>query len=84
MRSSGQSDVRELEVYKMLEGLGIELGPGAVPRYGLMCTSAVWACWTRGSVHALTEWPQAAPDLGGNADLFDLEGQIVKRKATAH
>ena len=28
--------VRELEVYKMLARLGIELGPGVIPRYGLM------------------------------------------------
>jgi hypothetical protein len=28
--------VRELEVYKMLERLGIELGAGVIPRYGLM------------------------------------------------
>lgn len=28
--------VRELEVYKMLARLGVELGAGAIPRYGLM------------------------------------------------
>jgi hypothetical protein len=28
--------VRELEVYKMLARLGIELGAGVIPRYGLM------------------------------------------------
>jgi hypothetical protein len=27
---------RELEVYKMLARLGIELGAGVIPRYGLM------------------------------------------------
>jgi hypothetical protein len=28
--------VRELDVYKMLARLGIELGAGVIPRYGLM------------------------------------------------
>jgi hypothetical protein len=28
--------IRELEVYKMLARLGIELGAGVIPRYGLM------------------------------------------------
>jgi hypothetical protein len=28
--------VREMEVYKMLARLGIELGAGVIPRYGLM------------------------------------------------
>jgi hypothetical protein len=36
-RSAMPSDeVRELEVYKMLARLGIELGAGVIPRYGLM------------------------------------------------
>ena len=37
----GKCDVRELEVYRMLERLGIELGAGVIPRYGLIYASPV-------------------------------------------
>jgi hypothetical protein len=40
--------VPELEVYKMLERLGIELGAGVVPRYGLM-SAAVRLCLDSGA-----------------------------------
>ena len=40
--------VPELEVYKMLERLGIELGAGVIPRYGLM-SAAVRLCVDAGA-----------------------------------
>src|SRR6478735_8015258 len=42
--SSENSDLQELQVYKMMERLGIELGAGVIPRYGLMYVSAVRNC----------------------------------------
>lgn len=39
-----ENGIGELEVYKMLARLGIDLGIGAIPRYGLMCIDAVRAC----------------------------------------
>jgi hypothetical protein len=86
-------DLGELEVYKMLERLGIELGAGVIPRYGLMYTSAVRACRSCGSVRACTEWLGAssatavAPDFCPNADIFfelELEGQTVPRRGAKH
>jgi hypothetical protein len=44
MSSSEKSDLPELQVYKMLEHLGIELGAGVIPRYGLMYISAIRNC----------------------------------------
>jgi hypothetical protein len=41
MPSSEKRDLPELQIYKMLERLGIELGAGVIPRYGLMDISAV-------------------------------------------
>ena len=41
MPSSEKRDLPELQVYKMLERLGIELGAGVIPRYGLMDISPV-------------------------------------------
>jgi hypothetical protein len=96
MPSSDKRDLGELEVYKMLERLGIELGAGVVPRYGLMYTSAVRTCRNCGSVRACTEWLGAtsatdvapvAPGFCPNADLlFELElnGQTVSRSTVEH
>jgi len=41
MPTSEKGELRELQVYKMLERLGLELGAGVIPRYGLMDISAV-------------------------------------------
>ena len=40
----------EIDVGKMLESIGVELGPGVIPRYGLMYLSAILA--SQRSVHA--------------------------------
>jgi hypothetical protein len=70
MPSSESSDLRELEVYKMLERLGIELGAGVIPRYGLMYVSAVRNCRNCGSASACAEWLGAAsPGLRRSAFL---------------
>jgi hypothetical protein len=45
---------RELQVYKMLARLGIELGAGVIPRYGLMSV-AVPLCFEEGVVFALCQ-----------------------------
>jgi hypothetical protein len=93
MRSSEKSDLRELEVYKMLERLGIELGAGVIPRYGLMYAAAVRTCRTCGSVHACAAWLGSAsascvaPDFCPNADILlelELEGQTVPRRTAKH
>jgi hypothetical protein len=93
MDTSGKCDLRELEVYKMLERLGIELGAGVIPRYGLMYASAVRACQTCGSVHACAAWLGSAsasciaPEFCPNADIFvelELEGQTVPRSPAKH
>ena len=69
MPSSEKRDLAELQVYKMLERLGIELGAGVIPRYGLMDISAVGNCRSCGAaVAALTE--RASPvdrDQGSGA-----------------
>jgi uncharacterized protein DUF6455 len=93
MGAPGESEIDELEVYKMLEHLGIELGAGVIPRYGLMYVSAVRACRTCGSARACAGWLEtdtaacAAPDFCPNAEIFtelELEGQIVPRRTTSH
>jgi hypothetical protein len=55
--------VRELEVYKMLARLGIELGAGVIPRYGLMSVTAplTFDEGTTGGAFALC---QRAPEFG--------------------
>jgi hypothetical protein len=60
MRPSEKRDLRELEVYKMLERLGIELGAGVIPRYGLMYVSAVRNCRSCDAVPACAAWLGAA------------------------
>jgi Family of unknown function (DUF6455) len=86
-------ELRELEVYKMLERLGIELGAGVIPRYGLMYASAIRTCQRCGSVHACAAWLGSAsanciaPDFCPNADIFlelELEGQTVPRGTAKH
>jgi Family of unknown function (DUF6455) len=92
MRSSETCDLRELEVYKMLERLGIELGAGVIPRYGLMYVAAVWNCRSCGAVPACTAWLGAAsstcvaPDFCPSRDIF-LElayAQTVRRSTVKH
>jgi hypothetical protein len=72
--------VRELEVYKMLARLGIKLGAGVIPRYGLMsaavplcidpgATGVGFALRQRlprcGAIEAADEEPQFDPALCG-------------------
>jgi hypothetical protein len=93
MYSSDKSDVGELEVYKMLERLGIELGAGVIPRYGLMYCAAIRTCRGCGSMRACAEWLATAsdtciaPDFCPNADIFfelEVEGQTVPRDRAKH
>jgi hypothetical protein len=87
----GKSETGELEVYKMLERLGIELGAGVVPRYGLMYMAAVRTCRRCGSSRACAAWVGSqsasciAPDFCPNADIFTglaMEGPT--RDTTRH
>jgi len=92
MRSSEKCDLRELEVYKMLERLGIELGAGVIPRYGLMYVSAVRNCRKCGAVPACTAWlgtassACVAPDFCPSRDIFlELaQAQTVRRSTAKH
>ena len=61
--------VRELEVYMMLERLGIELGAGVIPRYGLMSV-AVPLSLEEGMTGVAFALCQRAPECGapGAAD----------------
>ncbi len=92
MPSSENRDVRELEVYKMLERLGIELGAGVIPRYGLMYVSAVRNCRSCASASACAEWRATAsatcgaPGFCPNRDTF-LElayTQTIRRSTAKH
>jgi hypothetical protein len=90
MPSSENSGLRELEVYKMLERLGIELGAGVIPRCGLMYVSAVRNCRNCGSVSARAEWLAAASSTCGapgfcpNRDIFlELAYALTLRRNTA-
>ena len=75
MPSSENRDLPELHVYKMLERLGIELGAGVIPRYGLMDISANRNCGSRGAASASTERlgaassPAVAPEFCPNHDI---------------
>jgi hypothetical protein len=55
--------VRELEVYKMLARLGIELGAGVIPRYGLMSV-AVPLPFEKGTMGVVVALCQRAPECG--------------------
>jgi hypothetical protein len=55
--------VRELTVYKMLARLGIELGAGAIPRYGLMSV-AVPLTFDREAAGVAFALRQRAPESG--------------------
>jgi hypothetical protein len=55
--------VRELEVYKMLERLGIELGAGVIPRYGLMSV-AVPLSLEEGMTGVAFALSQRSPECG--------------------
>lgn len=61
--------VRELEVYKMLARLGIELGAGVIPRYGLVSV-AVPLSLEEGMTGVAFALCQRAPECGapGAAD----------------
>jgi Family of unknown function (DUF6455) len=92
MPSSENSDLQELQVYKMMERLGIELGAGVIPRYGLMYVSAVRNCRNCGAVPACAEWRAAAsstcvaPGFCPNRDIF-LElayAQTARRNTAKH
>jgi Family of unknown function (DUF6455) len=92
MCSSEARDLRDVNVYKMMEHLGIELGGGVIPRFGLMYASAVRSCEKCRSVHACTEWLETAsstsfaPKFCPNAGIFFelvFEGQTVPHTTTA-
>jgi hypothetical protein len=55
--------VRELEVYKMLARLGIELGAGVIPRYGLMSVT-VPLTFEEGMTGVAFAFCQRAPERG--------------------
>ena len=92
MPSSEKRDLPELQVYKMLERLGIELGAGVIPRYGLMDISAVENCRSCGAASACTEWLGAAsssavaPDFCPNHDILLKVAytQTVRRSTAEH
>jgi len=93
MRPPGKPEIGELEVYKMLERLGLELGAGVVPRYGLMYMAAIRTCRTCGSARACAAWVGSdaalciAPDFCPNADIFTelvMEEPTVVRSTTTH
>jgi hypothetical protein len=90
MRSSEKCDLRELEVYKMLERLGIELGAGVIPRYGLMYVSAIRNCRSCDAVPACAAWlgvaasTSVAPDFCPSRDIFlELAYAQSARRSTA-
>ena len=56
---SSKYEFSELDVCKMLERTGVELGAGVIPRYGLMYLSAILTCPECESVHACAGWPRA-------------------------
>ena len=60
MPTSEKGELRELQVYKMLERLGIELGAGVIPRYGLMDISTVRNRRSCGAASPCTEYLGAA------------------------
>jgi len=93
MCSSDESDLRGANVYKMMEQLGIEVGGGVIPRFGLMYASAARTCRKCESVEACTKWlgtgaaTSIAPDFCPNADIFfelACEGQTVPRSTAMH
>ena len=92
MHSPEKGDLRELEVYKMLERLGIELGAGVIPRYGLMYVTAVRNCRSCDAVPGCTAWLGAAssthvaPDFCPSRDIV-LElayTQTIRRSTVKH
>jgi len=91
MPSSEKRDLQELQVYKILERLRVELGPGVIPRYGLMDISAVRNCRSCGAASACTERlaaassPAVAPDFCRDRDiLLDAYAQTVGRRTAKH
>jgi hypothetical protein len=90
MNSSEKSDLQELQVYKMMERLGLELGAGVIPRYGLMYVSAVRNCRSCGAAPACTGWlgaassARVAPGFCPNRDIFlELACTQTARRSTA-
>jgi hypothetical protein len=55
--------VCELEVYKLLAQLGIDLGAGAIPRYGLM-SAAVSRAFALGQSPECIATEAADPEIG--------------------
>lgn len=93
MGSFQECDLHHTNVYKMMKHLGIELGGGVIPRFGLMYASAVRTCQKCESVHACTKWLGAAPSISvapefcPNADIFFelvFEGQSVPQTSATH
>ena len=76
MPTSEKRELRELQVYKMLERLGLELGAGVIPRYGLMDISPVRNRSSCGAASPGTEYmgaassPAAARDFCPNHDIL--------------
>jgi hypothetical protein len=90
MSASENSDLQELQVYKMLERLGIELGAGVIPRYGLMYVSAIRNCRSCGTAPACAEWlgaassTRVAPGFCPSRDIFlELADAQTARRSTA-
>lgn len=90
MCSSETRDLRDVDVnaYKMMEHLGIELGGGVIPRFGLTYASAVRNCRKCESARICTKWlaaapsGSAAPDFCPNVDIFFelvFDGQTASR-----
>jgi hypothetical protein len=59
--------VRELEVYKMLARLGIDLGAGVIPRYGLMSVAVPLAI-DEGAASVAFALYQRVPDRDATVD----------------
>jgi Family of unknown function (DUF6455) len=84
-------DLRDANVYKMMEELGIEAGGGVVPRFGLTYASAIRRCQTCRSVQVCSQWLGAhtstslAPGFCPNADIFfelTFDGQTSRSPST--
>lgn len=87
---SSDDGIGELEVYKMLARLGIDLGAGVIPRYGLMYIGAVRACRSCASMAgcmaslrsgmAPAEFPETCPNAEPHSE-FALPAVL---RARAH
>ena len=79
--------IRELEVYKMLARLGIELGAGVIPRYGLMSVAVPLAI-DEGATAVAFALYQRAPECGATRvvdEEIDPElGGVLSEISTRH